>query len=279
MLGLISLYLKVIDNIPHQLINFLKTINPFIIVISLNNDDCIKEKRTLLRTLVTIRRIAEKTYSKINPQYKHIIRTRNSVKDLQERIGELESKISNIEASVLYNSSEKLYLTDEITTYRYLYLQRFIKGGERILDLEGKFGAGLRLLAKFTMIDGGDCYNSIGYYSRMAKMLYGEEIDSINYRQGTVFDVKEKYDIVTCFNEAKNEAIDEEYLHQIYDILETDGLFAISLDQYNSENVLEMLKEKGFVFEQKRYQNNVCPELVSEKELKSVTIAYMRKKS
>lgn len=226
-----------------------------------------------------LRRIAEKTYNKVNPQYKHIIRTRNSVYDLQNRMGEIERKISNIEATVMSNNSERQFLTDEVTTYRYLYLQRFIKGGEKVLDLEGGFGAGLRLLAKFTMIDSGDCYNSIAYYSKMADMLYGDEVDSVKYSQGTVFDVKGKYDIITCFDEVKNELIDEEYLQQIHSILETDGLLAISLNPSNSVQVLEQLKEKDFLLEKLLYQNNAWPELMEEKEINPVTVAYLRKKS
>lgn len=229
--------------------------------------------------MATLRSIAEKTYNKFNPQYKHIIRTRNSVYDLQNRIGEIEQRISNIEATMMSNNSEKQYITDEVTTYRYLYLQRFIKGGEKVLDLEGRFGAGLRLLAKFTMIDSADCYNSIAYYSKMANMLYGDEMDFVKYRQGTVFDIRGKYDIITCFDEAKNELIDEEYLQQICSILETEGLLAISLTSSKTEQVLEQFKEQGIILEKKLYQNNAWPELMDEKEINPITIAYLRKKS
>lgn len=225
----------------------------------------------------SIRNIAESIYNKINPQYKHIIRTRNSVYDLHHRMDTIERQLAEIRESVTKPQDEELYLVSEIETYRYLYLQRYITGEERVLDLEGRYGAGARLLARFTAIDKCVCVNSIGYYSKMADMLYANNCDNIEYTRGVIYDVKQKYDIITCFDETRNNAIDVEYLRCIHEHLEDGGILAMALTENKEKEIRDEAHLLGLEIEHVMYQNNTCPELLPVKENAAISIIYFRK--
>lgn len=84
---------------------------------------------------------------------------------------------------------DALFLATDPIVYRYLYLLRYIRENDRVLDVEAEYGTGMDLLYRYTPMDRGLCLNSIDYYTRLGGMYYGSE--SVRYQTGTVHDLGE----------------------------------------------------------------------------------------
>jgi hypothetical protein len=92
-----------------------------------------------------------------------------------------------------------------------------------------------------------------------------------------IFDVKQKYAIITCFDETKNNAIDLEYFRCIYDHLEDGGILAMALTENKENEIRDEAHSLGLEIENVLYQNNTSPELLPVKENEAISIIYFRK--
>lgn len=227
-----------------------------------------------------IRSVIKKIYYKLNPQYKFIIWTHDRVNQIFDRVVELNQRIDNkqIFASTA-NPFERdaLFLATDIATYRYLYLLRYIRESDSVLDVEAEYGTGMDLLYRYTPMDRGVCLNSIDYYTRLGGMYYGSE--SVKYQTGTVHDVKEKYDVITVLKEQRASRLGDEDWRCIYDLLEPGGILAVAFteDAGTEKPKDAYFRDIGFVVEKLLYQNLGFPELCEQRRENTVTVLYLRK--
>lgn len=220
-----------------------------------------------------VRRLIKKIYHKLNPQYKYILSMNDTIINLQKKMESIngEGKYAQIELS------DKLFLACDSSIYRYLYLLRYIRENDTVLDFECEYGVGTNLLLKYTPIDKSLCLNSVDYYTRIGNMYYSS--DYIEYRTGTFYDLSEKYNIGIFFNERKTCILTEKDIGHFNELLEYGGILALAIDADLEEKMSFLVcpEKLGFEIEAQYYQNIGCPELSCEKKGKSVKIIYLRK--
>lgn len=224
-----------------------------------------------------VKRILLKTYSILNPQYKHIKRTRDTAYEISDRLGEIENKLGRLERLLAENNNDELFLLSDEIIYRYMYLRRYISGHERVLDLEGMYGQGLKAVARYMPIDKGVCCNSVGYYTNLGTVSSSEYDTVLEYVTGTIFDIKEKYDIITAFNENKNEAIDAEYVTKISSTTERGGIVALALSKEKEEELMPKLVEAGLDLIIRLFQHYDSPQLIEHTDDNVISVLYLRK--
>lgn len=220
-----------------------------------------------------VRTCVKKIYHKFNPQYKYILQINDEVYKLNNKIEELER--NNIEKKAEVNSEidiDRLLLGTDIRNARYLYLLRYIRENDKVLDIEGKCGTGADILTKYTPIDYCECINSIDYYTEIAKIYYVSE--SVNFYTANWNEVKGKYNIITFFDENKTNCLTKESIKQLYERLEFSGILAISLKQNLKVDLFEKI---GFKIEKKLYQSIGNAELKENDDNCNITVIYFRK--
>lgn len=196
--------------------------------------------------------------------------------DLSNRINNLEIILQS-KNHTENNMLDQLYLASDTIIYRYLYLVRYIKENDRVLDWECQYGVGADLLSKYTAIDNCLCLNSIDYYTKLGSMYY--QSDYVKFQTGCFEDLTQKFNIICLFNEEKNNYLDKKCLLKIIDLLEFDGILAIA---WNSESeiassLLQNIDQYNLCLEAKLYQNNGTGELVDRHIGNSKLITYFRK--
>ena len=235
-----------------------------------------EEHKTMLKN--KIRSVVKKVYHKLNPQYKYILHINDVVGELQDRITALENRRPP-EANVTSQSAatDALFLASDQKVYRYLYLLRYIREGNSVLDVEAEYGTGMDLLYRYTPVDHCLCLNSIDYYTRLGKMYYGSE--SVRFLTGSIYDIREKFDIITCLNEERSRFLDRKDWEMIYEMLEYDGILAAALDRERSapDEIIREFHDIGFRVEKCLYQEANNPELTEEPAAEMSVILYLRK--
>lgn len=225
----------------------------------------------------TIRKTISKIYHIVNPQFKHILFIRETITDLQNRITFLESKIPADFGSVeRENQIDKLFFASDIFVYRYLYLLRYIKDSSILLDVEGEYGVGADLIAKYAPVESCLCINTIDFYTRMGEIYYSS--DCVQFKTESIYDLSQRFEVITVLNERRTRALTKEDLKRLHDLLEFGGVLALALD---CESYLlrekKIFNEIGFQKEEQFYQNINSPELVKDKGIKAIAILYLRK--
>ena len=223
-----------------------------------------------------IRGFAKKMYHKLNPQYKYILHMTDAIDRIEQRLNEQKLNIpSNYQAS---NSElKKLYLAEDYINYRYLYLARYIRENDRVLDIEGGYGTGIDLLSRYTAVDECICVNSISYYTKIGAMYY--QSDFVKFRTGCFERIDEKFNIVTFFDEEMTEFLDEQNIKKLGELVEYNGILAVAFKKNFTEKeaLIEKLKAIGFQIETRLYQNQNIPELLETEIGDMNEVIYLRK--
>lgn len=135
---------------------------------------------------------------------------------------------------------DALFLATDPIVYRYLYLLRYIRENDRVLDVEAEYGTG---------------------------MYYGSE--SVRYQTGTVHDLQERR---SC-------RLGEEDWKQISQPLEYGGVLATALeeDSIGGKPAEAYFRQLGFMTEKQLYQAGGSPELCEQSQENAVTVLYLRK--
>ena len=231
------------------------------------------------KNMVKIKSILKRIYYKLNPQHKQILLIRDVVLDLQRRISIIEDRSAQHSRGGAEDGwcLDKLFMASEPMVYRYLYLLRYIKENDNILDVESGYGTGADLLSQYAPIDNCLCLNSIDYYTRAGKMYYGS--DYVTFQTGTLDVIKNKFCIITLFDENKTILLNEEDFQKLSHILEFNGILALAVDaQYkNSMNFLSESEKYGLIVEESFYQNVGDAEFTDDTCEKAVWIIYYRK--
>ena len=225
-----------------------------------------------------IRSVVKKVYHKLNPQYKYILHINDVVGELHDRITALENRhLPEPNVSSQSAATDALFLASDQKVYRYLYLLRYIREGAGALDVEAEYGTGMDLLYRYTPVDHCLCLNSIDYYTRLGKMYYGSE--SVRFLTGSIYSVREKFDIITCLNEERSQILDRKDWERIYGMLEYDGILAAALDCGKSapDEIGRMFHEIGFRVEKCLYQRTDVPDLTEDPASGAAMILYLRK--
>ena len=218
-----------------------------------------------------VKNYIKRIYYKINPQYKYVLQINDEIYKLNRKIEELEHSKKNMDTTIEINI-DKLLLGMDIKNVRYLYLLRYIKENDRVLDIEGDCGTGADLLMKYTPVDSCDCINSIGYYTEIGKMYYSSE--NVKFYTGNWSNCEKKYNVITFLDENKASCLSGEEIKQLYDQLEFGGILAISLKQEVKMNLFE---KSGFKIEKKLYQSQNDIELKENDNNSNVIVAYLKK--
>ena len=226
-----------------------------------------------------IRSIVKKVYFKLNPQYKYIIWTHDRVNEMHGRVMAGPVGVPSQPAAPAVSGLERdaLFLAADTTAYRYLYLLRYIRENDRVLDVEGEYGTGLDLLYKYTPMDRGLCLNSIDYYTRLGGMYHGS--DSVRFQTGTVHDVQERFNVITALWERRTRHMGDEDWWRIGELLEHGGILAAALeDDVLPEGPAEAyFRGLGLTVEARLYQAGGSPELSETKRENAAVILYLRK--
>lgn len=224
-----------------------------------------------------LRQFLKKIYYKLNPAYKYILHINSTVDDIEKRLSQLEINRHISSSNVGEDELNKIYLASDSKLYRYLYLERYIKENDRLLDIEGAYGTGVDLLTKYTPIDQCTCLNSINYYNQIGNMYYGS--DYIEFREGNIRDIDNKYNIITYFDDNKTRFLTKNELKIITNILEYGGILALSFktESYLIKEIIKDLSDSTFSVEEHFYQSQTTPELQDEPAEDSVEIYYLRK--
>lgn len=232
-------------------------------------------KKLIRRLKGALKRI----YYKLNPQHKQILLIRDVVLDLQRRISVLEDR------SALQTRGgakdgwclDKLFMASEQMVYRYLYLLRYIKENDSVLDVESGYGTGADLLSQYGPIDNCLCLNSIDYYTRAGKMYYGS--DYVTFQTGTIDGIQSKFCVIIAFDENKTILMDEKDFEKMCGLLEFDGILAVAIDieDKSSKPFLTQPEKFGLTIENEFYQNNGDAELMDSCCGKAVWVVYYRK--
>lgn len=224
-----------------------------------------------------IRNFIKKLYFKLNPSHKYVLRIDAAAADIQNRIAALERPAIPPAPPPGQTSDlalEKLFMASDTAVYRYLYLLRYMKGNCAVLDVEGEYGTGLDLLYRYTPVDRCVCLNSIDWYTRLGKMYY----KSVQYQTGSIYDVQEKYDMITVLHERRVTTLGKEEFQRLYEILEYDGVLALALDCSTAgQSAVETLCDMGFQIEAHLYQGENNPELLAAQPERAAQLLYFRK--
>lgn len=220
-----------------------------------------------------LRSYIKKIYHKLNPQYKYILQMNDEMHILSRRIDELKQmNLAKCEESDI--NIDKFLLGTDSKNVRYLYLLRYIRESDRVLDIEGEFGAGVELLSKYTPADYCDCVNSISFYTEIAKMYFSSE--NVKFHTGNWSDLENKYNVITFFDERKTSCLNDKDIIELYEKLEFGGILAIAVFD---DIRLEKFEKNGFIIEKKLYQNIGCGELMEKREdnNSNIIVAYLKK--
>lgn len=223
-----------------------------------------------------IRAYVKRVYHKLNPQYKYILHMNDVINSLEIRMTELEKK-TQISKQQSNSEIEKLFLASDPIVYRYLYLKRYIRENDRVLDIEGQYGAGADLLEKYTAIDTCLCLNSINYYTELGKKYY--QSDSVKFQTGSFKDVDGKFDLICFFEENKSVLLRKDDIKYLIEMLEVNGILAIAWENPIGEakEFLEKHEEYGVSMDKIFYQNHSDCELTEEMKENASIITYFRK--
>lgn len=224
-----------------------------------------------------IRNLIKKLYFKLNPSHRYILRIDATITDLQNRMVALERPAASLSpppAQMGDLALEKLFLASDVLVYRYLYLLRYMKGNCTILDVEGEYGTGVDMLYRYTPADRCVCLNSIDWYTKLGKMYY----KSVQYKTGSVYDVEEKYDIITVLHGRRTALFEEKDYQRLYEMLEYGGILALALDcSEKAHTVIELLSDIGLRIEAHLYQVEGSPELLSAQPEDASHVLYFSK--
>lgn len=233
----------------------------------------------MAKFMVRIKAALKRIYYKVNPQHKQILLIRDVVLDLQRRISVIENR------SALQNRGggkdgwclDKLFMASEPMVYRYLYLLRYIRENDSVLDVECGYGTGADLLSQYASIDNCLCLNSIDYYTRAGKMYY--DSDYVTFRTGTIDDLESKFCIITVLDENKTILLDEADFQKLCGLLEHNGILALAVDADDKDGMpfLTQPEKFGLSIENAFYQNKLDAELTDNCCGKAVRIIYYRK--
>lgn len=223
-----------------------------------------------------IRTCIKRGYHKLNPQYKYILHMNDVIDNIETRMNELERKIQ-ISKQQNNNEIEKLFLASDPIVYRYLYLKRYIKENDRVLDIESQYGTGADLLEKYTAIDTCLCLNSINYYTELGEKYY--QSDSVKFQTGSFKDVEGKFDLICFFEENKSILLKKDDIKYLIDMLEVNGILAIAWKepQEDVKEFLEKYEEYGVLMDKKFYQSQSDCELTEELKDNASIITYLKK--
>ena len=224
-----------------------------------------------------VRNFIKKLYLKLNPSHKYIVRIDATVTDLQNRVSVLDRPGILPSPQPVQTGDfalDRLFMASDSEVYRYLYLLRYMKENCIVLDVEGEYGTGLDLLYRFTPADRCVCLNSIDWYTRLGKMYY----ESIQYQTGSIYDIQEKYDIVTVLHERRTGLFEKAEFQRLYELLEYGGILALALScSAAGQSTIKMLSELGFQIEAHLYQGAGSPELLAAQPESAVQILYLSK--
>ena len=231
------------------------------------------------KQVVRVKAILKRIYYKLNPQHKQILLIRDVVLDLQRRVSVMEERISYQSRGGMKDGwcPDKLFMASEPMVYRYLYLLRYIKENDNILDIESGYGTGADLLSQYAPIDNCLCLNSIDYYTRAGKMYYAS--DYVTFQTGTLSEIAKKFCIITAFDENKTILLNEADFQKLCDLLEFNGILAVAVDvEYkNNMHFLNEAEKYGLIVEEAFYQNAGDAEFMDNCCERAVWIVYYRK--
>ncbi len=226
-----------------------------------------------------IKKFLKKIYYKLNPQHKQILLIRDVVLDIQRKVSALEEGPAQqvMNASGDTRCLDKLFLASEPMVYRYLYLLRYIKEGDTVLDIEGGYGTGDDLLSRYTPVEGCLCLNSIDYYTRVGEMYYGS--DYVKFRTGTAEELDSKFCIILSFDENRTGLFTERDFQNLCRLLEYGGILALAVDaaRKGSMAFLEEPEKYGLKTEAVFYQNEGGAELTDYPRETAIWVGYFRK--
>lgn len=223
-----------------------------------------------------IRVFVKRFYHKLNPQYRYILHMNDVVDRIEQRVNELKvGDGANHESQ--YSELKKIYMAEDYINYRYLYLVRYIRENDKVLDIEGGYGTGVDLLARYTAVDECLCLNSINYYTKIGAMYY--QSDFVKFQTGCFETLKRKFNIVTFFDENRTEFLDEHNIETIGNLIEYGGILAIAFKKnfLEKKQLIEKLEQLNFQIEVKLYQNQNTPELLENETDNTSEIVYLRK--
>ena len=224
-----------------------------------------------------IRNLIKKLYFKLNPSHRYILRIDAAITDFQNRMAALERPAAPLPPPPTQMGDlalEKLFLASDVSVYRYLYLLRYMKGNCTVLDVEGEYGTGADMLYRYTPADRCVCLNSIDWYTKLGKMYY----ESVQYKTGSVYDVEEKYDIITVLHERRTALFEGKDYQRLYEMLEYGGILALTLDcSEKAHTVIELLSAIGLRIEAHLYQVEGNPELLSAQPEDASHVLYFSK--
>lgn len=221
----------------------------------------------------------KRIYYKLNPQHKQILLIRDVALDLQRRISVIEDRSALQTRGGMKDGwcLDKLFMASEQAVYRYLYLLRYVRERDSVLDIECGYGTGADLLSQYASIDSCLCLNSIDYYTRAGRMYYGS--DYMTFRTGTIDGLKSKFCVITLFDENKTILLDETDFQKLCGLLEFNGILALAVDVDYKNNMpfLTQPGEFGLTLEKAFYQNNGDAEFMESCCGKAVWVVYYRK--
>lgn len=196
------------------------------------------------------------------------------------RVEELLSRVDNLfdrweELNGFWQRKDCL---SESVIYRYLYMNRYIKTDDALLDIEAGYGAGSAVLEEVTSAGSIVCLNTISTYTKLGKAFYGSE--TLEYLTGVPEEVRKKFNIILALNTKQNVVIDEEYLKVLHGLLEYEGYLSVAvyLDNKEMRDELPYLMEKvGYKVNEILYQHNPEPDLQSGWDEKCIQIVIAQR--
>jgi len=229
-----------------------------------------------------MKNLLKKIYRKLNPVFVVSRRNEDILNSINIRIANIENKLDSvIKADNSSRNFERVLLFTEPKIFRYLYINRYIKTGDEILDIDCEYGAGANLLSEVSPVGKITCINSIEHFSNLGRFYYSNDL--LNFTNGTIEDVQEKFQIILALNSNSSSLLPESSFSKIYDCLDLDGVFAVAVnlqETYGDERSLpELLKQSGFVIEEILYQGVGFERFETELKKDSVQIVIARKRS
>ena len=196
---------------------------------------------------------------------------------LEQRINDYRPNNINMNSGSQYDEIRKLYMAEDYINYRYLYLARYIRENDKVLDIEGGYGTGVDLLSRYTAVDECLCLNTINYYTKIGAMYY--QSDFVKFQTDCFERVDRKFNVVTFFDEKRTKFLDELSIVKLGDLLEYGGILAMAFEKgfTEKERLIKKLEQTGFKVEATLYQNLDMPELLETATENSSEIIYLRK--
>lgn len=197
---------------------------------------------------------------------------------LQQQMDELQSSFLRIQSLLqdTYRDNKALLLTDP-QTYRYLYLLRYLRTGDHVLDLEAEYGTGADLLRKVSPVASICCLNSIAAYTAWGRAYHPS--DALTYETGTYREAKGKYQVILALNEKQNLELSQETFTFLRNLLETHGLLVLALQESAAADADRILTTAGFQLEETLYQQAGIPTLSRKRPEEATAVFFARKRA